>query len=382
MSASGSHLSEVEPYLADRVRQPYPAGAPVLPGSTPVVSFGDVRSAWVATLGINPSDSEFMERGRWLEGPERRFESLGSLGLERPEDADPEQVAHIVEACYGYFRGPNPYWTWFRPLQKVLSEALGASYLDGSAAHLDLIQWATQPVWGKIADRRTREQLIGADREFLRRQLSHEGVRLVLMNSRRVMTEVARMGVPLEAVPLPSTRGGKFEIRHGHLDGTDFVGWNLAYPNGGISRKRTQLIIDTVRQLGGALSPAAATEEAPVSGRIERGTTVASKSELAELLRNWLGTGEKTIGNVGAFGGKPWIRVNLPAAEVVLNADTKRSAVQAFVDHTRDNGPESQWRVIPNARGTVNKVVFSIDGSPTEGWYAYTTRPQAVGTVL
>lgn len=119
-----------------------------------------------------------------------------------------------------------------------------------------------------------------------------------------------------------------------------------------------------------------------MNGRIERGTTVESKSELAELLRDWLGTGEKTIGNVGTFGGKPWIRVKLPAAVVVLNADTKRSAVQAFVDHARDSGAGSEWRVIPNARGTVNKVVFAHDGSATEGWYAYTTRPQAVGTVL
>ena len=50
----------VAEYVATRLRQEPPRGAPVVPGSTPVVAFGDPTRAAVATLGINPSWKEFL----------------------------------------------------------------------------------------------------------------------------------------------------------------------------------------------------------------------------------------------------------------------------------------------------------------------------------
>ena len=377
----GHGLSEVEPYLADRVRQPYPDAAFVLDGSTPVVSFGDVRSAWVATLGLNPSDSEFVEAGEWLAGDRQRFESLATLGLARPEDADDEQVLRILDACYGYFDGPNPYWRWFRPLDRVLGDALGASYSDGSGVHLDLVQWATAPVWNKIPNRGVRRSLIERDREFLRQQLAQESIRLVLMNGRRVMREVEHLGVQLEPVPLSPTPGNRFEMMTGTLDGTVFVGWNLTFPNGGISHARREQIVQVVADLGAPLRPAAIAEEGAVTS-IPKDTTVDTKEELVALLRDWLRTGEKTIGDVGSFGGKPWVRIRLGGTQVVLNADTKRAAVQEYLAYVAENGPDSPWPVVANQRGTVNKVVFRADGVATPGWYAYTTKPLPAPTTI
>jgi len=53
-------MAMVPAYIEARIRQLPPAGAPVLPGSTPVVASGDVRKATVATLGLNPSKREFL----------------------------------------------------------------------------------------------------------------------------------------------------------------------------------------------------------------------------------------------------------------------------------------------------------------------------------
>ena len=63
-----------------------------------------------------------------------------------------------------------------------------------------------------------------------------------------------------------------------------------------------------------------------------------------------------TIGDVGSFGRRPWVVVDVDGQVVVLNADTKRAAVETFV---RDNGPnpERPWRVIANRDGSINKVL-------------------------
>jgi hypothetical protein len=217
---------DIPDYVADRVRAPYPNVSAVLRGSTPVVSFGNITSARVATLAINPSDREFLKKGEWLPEGERRLETLQSLGLQSLEDASSEQVAQIVHGCRNYFLSGNAYWGWFRPLDRLLSQGLDVSYEDGSAVHLDLIQWATSPTWGKIPTVEERESLIYADREFLRRQLSQENINLVVMNGRAVLKQVEKMGMRW-SLRAPLIAGGKKdEIVFGSMNGTCFFGWN------------------------------------------------------------------------------------------------------------------------------------------------------------
>jgi hypothetical protein len=58
-----------------------PPGAPVVAGSTPVVSFGDPLRTRIATLGINPSRKGFLDdQGQLLAGARRRLATLDSIG--------------------------------------------------------------------------------------------------------------------------------------------------------------------------------------------------------------------------------------------------------------------------------------------------------------
>lgn len=63
---------DVPGYVAARIRTPPPRDCRVLPGSTPVVAFGDPRHSTVATLGINPSKREFAIDDPELDGSRRR----------------------------------------------------------------------------------------------------------------------------------------------------------------------------------------------------------------------------------------------------------------------------------------------------------------------
>src|SRR5262245_1444746 len=105
---------EIPSPVAARIRRPVPTDLCVLPGSLPVVSFGDPNEAVVATLSLNPSWREFESpRGVWLNGSRRRLASLISLGASDPRELDDEQVATVVGECDGYFRGPNWNRGWF-----------------------------------------------------------------------------------------------------------------------------------------------------------------------------------------------------------------------------------------------------------------------------
>jgi hypothetical protein len=53
-----------------------------VPGSLPVLYFGDLLAASIATVGLNPSRQEYLSpEGEELDGPARRFETLRSLGV-------------------------------------------------------------------------------------------------------------------------------------------------------------------------------------------------------------------------------------------------------------------------------------------------------------
>src|SRR5205814_6524697 len=99
---------------------------PVVPGSTPVVAFGDPRRATVATLGINPSHREFIENGGLLSGEDRRLATLEPLGADRLDRLTDEQVASVVADCPSYFQR-RPYQRWFDPLDRLLQAAPGVA---------------------------------------------------------------------------------------------------------------------------------------------------------------------------------------------------------------------------------------------------------------
>jgi hypothetical protein len=72
----------------DCIRRSAPEGAYVVPGSTPVLAFGDARTARVATLGLNPSRIEFTdEAGVFLQGNRRRLTTHPSLAFSDLADA-------------------------------------------------------------------------------------------------------------------------------------------------------------------------------------------------------------------------------------------------------------------------------------------------------
>lgn len=236
-------------YIIDRIRRPAPLASSVVPGSTPVVAFGNARMATVATLGLNPSRVEFLDRvGRELPEQRRRLETLHSLGVANLADAPDSVVARVVAGCDGYFQH-NPYWQWFRPLEGVLA-ALGASYAAGTACHLDLVQWATDPTWGKLSDD-VRQRLITEDAAFLRRQLSEEHITTLLLNGSSVIHTFSHAyQVSLREVRVIEDRSVRCRILASvGPRGIAVVGWSTNLQSSfGVTRELRNLLAEAVAQ--------------------------------------------------------------------------------------------------------------------------------------
>jgi hypothetical protein len=173
--------------LIDRLDSSALSTTNVIRWSCPVPSFGDLSRSRVATLGLNPSNREFVdELGKELEGASRRFHTLGSLRLKSWADVDSRHLQLIVNSCANYFTG-NPYDRWFRKLDQIVQGA-GASYYDkrSMACHLDLIPYATDRKWMELKSRQ-RSALMSAAGDTLALLLSASPVRTLILNGRSVV---------------------------------------------------------------------------------------------------------------------------------------------------------------------------------------------------
>ena len=162
-------------------------GSEVIPWGCPVISFGDPSCSKIATLGINPSNREFVdELGNELRGSNRRFHTLSSLGLSSWSGADARHLALVLEACLAYFTS-NPYNIWFKRLDGLLSRA-NVSYYDNPAAacHFDLIPFATESKWSDLTTRQ-QSALLNVAADALGTTIRESQVRVLILNGRAVV---------------------------------------------------------------------------------------------------------------------------------------------------------------------------------------------------
>lgn len=173
--------------LIDRLDKPEIAETGVISWGAPVPSFGNVATSVVATLGLNPSNREFVdESGRELDGPNRRFHTLQSLGLRSWEDTEARHLRMILDSCRNYFLC-NPYDRWFKRLDDIVA-GTGASFYDDSstACHLDLVPYATSSKWTELTIHQRSTLLLFA-RDVLGILLRDSPIRMLLLNGSSVV---------------------------------------------------------------------------------------------------------------------------------------------------------------------------------------------------
>ena len=256
-----------------------------------MVSFGNPLAP-VATLGINPSSGEFTDgSGQLLDGDRRRLATLGSLGASAGAALSREEAGRVVDQCAAYF-SRNPYH-WFKKLDPILITGLGRSYWSGGACHLDLVQWATDPLWSGLTDMQ-RNELLRQDRPFLLEQLGQERLQLVLVNGRTALNGVADAGVVAweqicRIAGDPDTGQPAFDVYRGERAGRVFLGWSVDVPNqhGGLAARSTlaELMAEHGRPVLAAADGGVGPQADPVASQ---GLHCTDRPALIDLLRRWL----------------------------------------------------------------------------------------------
>jgi hypothetical protein len=188
--------------LISRLTEPFISETSIIKWSCPIPSFGDLSRSRVATLGLNPSNKEFVdESGNELEGSNRRFHTLKSLDLACWSDIQDNHVQLISDSCNNYFFG-NPYDRWFRKLDGVIC-GTGCSYYSSSlfydqACHLDLIPYATSEKWANLTSPE-KSSLFEITGNALALLLRDSPIEVLILNGKTVVEQFQNFaGVVLE----------------------------------------------------------------------------------------------------------------------------------------------------------------------------------------
>lgn len=179
--------------MIDRLDAGRVPGEAILERSCPVPFFGDALTARVATVGLNPSDLEFVDRtGHILVDGQRRLHTLDSLGVGKWGQVGSVELTAILAACREYFRR-NPYVSWFGALERILSIG-GATYFGDrpTACHLDIVPYATRAKWS-LLPHHVRTSLVANTVDVLGRIVRDSGIRVVVLNGRSVVTHFERL---------------------------------------------------------------------------------------------------------------------------------------------------------------------------------------------
>jgi hypothetical protein len=250
----------IEERVIERAMRSYPTIEQLVVGSTPVVSFGNPGPAKMITIGINPSRSEFQVSGKsknLLPVEKKRLVDLETLGIKNPRSLNREQAIRVIQGCYEYFdtSSHNPYMTWFNLLNENINKHFGLDYLDGSAAHLDLVQWATDPVWGGIDSEATKDELLKSDAEFLRYQVGAKKYDIVFMNGREVKDQLEGTGI-VEVTKVKNTsyrtstkKTLPLEFFRGSTsNGSLVLGWSKPFPGHYIWSESLPAVVQELHQ--------------------------------------------------------------------------------------------------------------------------------------
>lgn len=195
-------------YAQLRAAQKPPDGCCVPDGAIPTVAYGDPDKARVATIGLNPGHGHQREARR---------------------GAQPGVAPNAQEEMYGYdyFEVVRATPGFFNPLEKVIV-ACDASYLDGSACHLDLAQWPTSKRWRDLPPG-AKAKLLDDGKPFVRRQLQESpNIKLLLANGAGVVTALeGAFGVEFEEAAVPSVKFRRREARllTCEIEGRRVIGW-------------------------------------------------------------------------------------------------------------------------------------------------------------
>ena len=210
-----------------------PEGCCVPEGAIPDVAEGHFYSARAATVGINPHG--VWKRDDFLPRDRSTFSN---------DDLDEMLLDRVWEEKTRYFeRHRHRYFTVLEPILNRCGVTYGGQY--GSqrpelACSLDLVQWATDPLWNRLPKECSpdaQSKLLDDGAAFFRRLLQeNENIELLLGNGRTVVEQLQRTF----QVRFDNWKANELGVHLycGYLLSRRFVGWSTFLSNSRLNRSQ------------------------------------------------------------------------------------------------------------------------------------------------
>ncbi len=236
-------MQTIPDYIREHVLHSLPPeGCCVPQGAIPDVAEGHFYSALVATVGINP-------HGVW-----KREDFLPRHHSTLDENASNELLlSRVWEEKTRYFeRNRHRYFTALEPILNQCGVTYGGRYGSNRpelACSLDIVQWATVPVWNKLpaeCSPDAQRKLLADGATFFQKLLEeNENIELLLGNGRTVTEQIERTF---------KVRFEKWKVDElgthlycGDLLGRQYVGWSAFLSNSPMNRSQRA---ELARQVG------------------------------------------------------------------------------------------------------------------------------------
>lgn len=207
------------------VKEPIQGGLSITQKSTPIPFFGNLESAKVCTISLNPSDREFLDsKGSLLN--KKRLYDRDLLKKEDDESLTEADAKKVVDGCEKYFEN-NPYRLWFNKMDYFLKSFESTySYYSKTAVALDLAQWATTPKWSSLSEY-VRSELLSKGIPFLKDILEYKKFDFIFLNGKTVFEEVVsrlKIGYNQKKVTVGKTN---FSVYFGKYASSNVIGWSV-----------------------------------------------------------------------------------------------------------------------------------------------------------
>jgi hypothetical protein len=97
-----------------------------------------------------------------------------------------------------------------------------------------------------------------------------------------------------------------------------------------------------------------------------------SKSEFYRRLRDWLAsTTDELVGPEGIDGRSSWVYVHDGSDMFLLHADTRRDAVDRYLQMVALYGNDLRWEITESQRGKMTAVVYGPEKLRHKPFYLY-----------
>lgn len=179
--------------LIRRLNDPIIETLDIIPWASPIPAFGNPLFSQIATLGLNPSDKEFIDGdGIELSNNYRRFQTLKSFEISDWRQINDNQIKVLVKQCNDYFIR-KPYDGWFKRLDYLISGTSLSYYFPSMAAcHLDLVPYATFKKWGDLSAIQ-KNKLLNDYGDVLGNLLRHSKIKALVLNGKTVIDNLIKI---------------------------------------------------------------------------------------------------------------------------------------------------------------------------------------------